>query len=243
MRLFVAIYHDCTLLPHFLRHYADLGINCFCIAADAATAPTVRDGVRAFNAIVRDDLDVLDSFQGGATAVTRMRLEYCAIDEWVLITDLDEFAVFDLPLADTIAVAEGEGANVVRGRMIDRVAADGALPAILDDTDLWATFPRRCGLTSRLQGSVDHKGVLVRGHLSPAMAHHEFTGERLSRQQAEVHHFKWNSNAEGRIRAAMELARTAGISWWPEYLKVLQHLQQHGRIRWEEFVETSESER
>jgi hypothetical protein len=34
----------------------------------------------------------------------------------------------------------------------------------------------------------------------------------------------------------MEMARAAGINWWTEYARVLDHLDQHGRIRWEEFV-------
>jgi hypothetical protein len=236
MKLFVAIYDDYCLLPHFITHYRTLGIDRFHIAADPAVAAAVRHGVRSVDAVVRDDLDVVDSFQGGAKAVTQMRLDYTRDDEWALIADLDEFVELDRSLAETIAIAETEAANVVRGRMIDRVSADGSLPDIGEDTDVWTTFPRQCRLTSQLQGSVDHKGVLVRGHLSSAMAHHEFAGEVLSRQEVKVHHFKWNSRAESRIRQAMEMAKAAGISWWPEYLRILDHLGEHGRIRWEDFV-------
>jgi hypothetical protein len=114
MKLFVAIYDDYTLLPHFLRHFSSLGINQFHIAADPAVAPAVRDRVRTVNAIVRDDLDVVDSVQGGTKAVTEMRLEHSGVDEWVLIADPDEFDVLE-PSLDTISVAEAEGANVVRG--------------------------------------------------------------------------------------------------------------------------------
>jgi hypothetical protein len=237
MKLFVAVYDDYTLLPHFLRHYSSLGIHKFHIAADLAIAPAIRNGVRTVNAMVRDDLDVVDSVKGGTQAVTEMRLEHSGVDEWVLIADLDEFDVLERSLADTISVAEAEGANVVRGRMIDRVSADGSLPAIDEDTDLWAAFPKKCRLTSLLQGSVDYKGVLVRGHLPATMAHHEFGGERLSQQEAQVHHFKWTSRVEDRVRAAMEMVRAAGIHWWPEYEKILNHLAQHGRIRWEDFVD------
>jgi hypothetical protein len=236
MKLFVAIYDDYSLLPHFIRHYRELGIDRFYIAADPAIAADVRRGVAHVDAVVRDDLDVIDSFQGGAKAVTQMRREYTGSLEWVLITDLDEFAEFERSLPETTAKAESEGANVVRGLMVDRVSSDGSLPDIRDDTDLWATFPRKCRLTSQLQGSVDYKGVLVRGDLEPTMAHHEFAGEVLSSQMVVVHHFKWNAQAESRVRTAMEMARVAGISWWPEYLKVLDHLALHGRIRWEDFT-------
>jgi hypothetical protein len=235
MKLFVAVYDDCALLPHFLKHYQSMGVKKFYIAASPAVVPIVRRDAIGFDAVVRDDLDVADSFQGGALAVTAMRFDYSDEDEWVLIADLDEFLARDTPLPEVLAKAIAEDANVVRARMVDRVSVDGSLPAVLEGTDLWETFPRECALTKQLQGSVDHKGLLVRGHLLPTMAHHEFRDERICSQWLRLHHFKWNSNAEARLRVAMELARASEINWWIEYDRVLRHLDAHGRLRWEDF--------
>ena len=90
-------------------------------------------------------------------------------------------------------------------------------------------------MTSKLQGSVDHKGVLVRGHLMPTMAHHHFQDEHIASQWLRLHHFKWNSNVRQRMQIAMEMTRALEIDWWVEYERVLRHLDTHGRLRWEDF--------
>lgn len=236
MKLFVAVVDDYALLPHFLKHYRGLGVDQIFIA----TEPSVHHGViavaRHFGSVVRDDLDVRDSMTGGTAAVSEMRQTYAGEDEWVMVADLDEFAVLPFPLREVVRLAEAEGANLVRGRMIDRVAAGGVLPQIWPDTDLWSTFPHQARLTSRLQGSVDYKGVVVRGRLKPAMAHHEFHGERIASTQVELHHFKWSASVAARTERVMMMARDAGIHWWTEYERLLLHVRMHGRIRWEDFV-------
>ena len=234
MKLFVPVLNDCSLLPHFLKHYHLLGVKTFYIAANADIVETVRRDAAGFEAVIRDDLDVAESIHG-ASAITALRLEYSRDHEWVLIADLDEFLSAETHIPTVLARADEEGANVVRGRMVDRVSIDGSFPAVLETTNLWETFPRECGLTSKLQGSVDHKGVLVRGHLMPTMAHHHFQDEHIASQWLRLHHFKWNSNVRQRMQIAMEMTRALEIDWWVEYERVLRHLDTHGRLRWEDF--------
>ena len=235
MKLFVPVHDDCSLLPHFLKHYRRLGVKAFYISASPAVVKTVRRDAAAFGAVVRDDLDVAEWFHCEAPAITALRLEYSHHDEWVLIADLDEFLAAETHIPTVLARAVEEGANVVRARMVDRVSIDGSFPPVLETTDLWETFPRECALTSKLQGSVDHKGVLVRGHLMPTMAHHSFQDEHIASQWLRLHHFKWNANVRPRMQAAMERVRALGINWWVEYERVLRHLDTHGRLRWEDF--------
>jgi hypothetical protein len=235
MKLFTPIYDDCRLVPHFFAHYHRLGVTTFVIAASPNIVSEILPHTSGFDVIVRHDLDTADSFQGGSAAVTALRAEYSSPDEWVMITDVDEFLDAGTGVQDEIARAEEEGANVVRAQMVDRVAIDGSFPPIDPGTDLWATFPRECALTKLLQWSTDYKGVLVRGHLEAAMAHHEFRDERLASRWLRLHHFKWNANVLPRLQSAIDLARASGINWWVEYDRVLRHVAEHGRIRWEDY--------
>src|SRR5205823_5306607 len=123
-----------------------LGVKTFYIAASPEIVETVRRDAAGFDAVIRDDLDVAESFQGGASAITAMRLEYSHDDEWVLIADVDEFLAAETQIPTVVEEAVEEAANVVRGRMVDRVSVDGSFPAVLETTDLWETFPRECAL-------------------------------------------------------------------------------------------------
>lgn len=236
MKTFVSVYDDARLLPHFLRHYLSQGSTHFFIAADPAVAAEARRHCAGFPAQVIDGLNVEDSAEGGTIAVTAMRLRFSEPEEWVALADLDEFQEHPGGLSRSAQLAQSEGANVVRGILIDRVAQDGSLPVFDDETDLWKLFPVRCRLTKRLQRGADYKAALVRGPLLPALAHHRFQGERVSSRQIEIHHFKWNAAAQARMRGAIELLKARGLSWRVEYERVLDHIGTHGRIRWEDFL-------
>ena len=237
VKVFVAVYDDVSLLRHFLRHYRAQGAGRFFVAVSRAAAKEARRRARGFPVVFVDSLNVAESFVGGAAAVTAMRLRYSDPGEWVAIADLYEFQVHPRGMAASIRLAEREGANVVRGTMIDRVAADGGFPAIHPRSDLSKLFPVRCRLTKRLQRGIDHKCVLVRGLLLPAMAHHRMAGEKVGSRAIEIHHFKWSASAVPRMRKAIKRIKASGLRpYHVEYERVLGHLREHGRIRWEEFV-------
>src|SRR5439155_18737393 len=121
----VCIYDDARLLPHFLRHYARFGISEFHIAVPKHLANYVDVASKDYNVRQYGDLDVADSFVGGVSAITDMRMLSQEANEWIVIVDLDEFAEFSEPLQHIIAKMEVEGANVARGIMYDRFSADG----------------------------------------------------------------------------------------------------------------------
>lgn len=237
MKAFVAVHDDAALLGHFLKHYKSQGVGRFYIAVSRALARETVRLCRGFDVFVTDKLDVRESVVGGTVAVTALRLRYQQPDEWAVIADLDEFQEHPGGVRKTARAAQKEGANVVRGMMIDRVAADGGFPAIEARSDLWSLFPARCLLTKKLQGGVDFKCALVRGHLLPVMAHHHVSGEKIASNTVEIHHFKWNSTAVPRMKAAIGQIKDVGLSWHVEYERVLAHLKTHGRIRWQDFVE------
>jgi hypothetical protein len=244
MKLFVAIAEHATLLPHFLRHYRDVGVTRFFISVDAALEDGIAPMVKGFPVEIVRGLDTAESIEGGTEAVSRMRAMFADPHEWVVLTDLDEFQVHPDGVSETAAAADAEGANVVRGYMVDRVARDGTLKPVHADDDLSELFPERCFITILLQGGIAHKCALVKGHLQSgrtadglSLAHHHMQDERIASRAIEVRHFKWNAEAMQRMQLAIGRTQAAGLSFWVEYERVLQHLRANGRLRWEEFTE------
>ncbi len=98
MKLFVCVFDDARLLPHFLEHYDRFGVTEFHIAAPPHLANTIADVSRNYRAIQYNDFNVAGSFTGGVEAVTKMRELAQGPEEWVVIVDLDEFVEFPEPV-------------------------------------------------------------------------------------------------------------------------------------------------
>jgi len=245
MKLFVAVTAHATLLPHFLRHYQAAGVSQFFISIEAGLEESVERMAAGFPVEFVRGLDTAESIEGGTEAVTRMRMKFARPDEWVVLTDLDEFQAHPQGVDATAAEADREGANVVRGYMIDRVATDGELKPIGPDDDLFDVFAERCYVTALLQGGLSYKCALVKNHLESgrtaeglSLAHHHMMGERIATATVDIHHFKWNSEALDRMKTAIARTQAAGQPFWVEYQRVLEHLETHGRLQWQDFTDT-----
>jgi hypothetical protein len=235
VKLFVCIFDDARLLPHFLRHYDRFGITEFHIAAPPHLAEYVSTVSAGYEVVQYNDFDVADSFTGGVSAVTDMRERAQESDEWVVIVDLDEFVEFDAPVPGMLASMEAEGANVARGIMYDRFTVDGRPRPFDDDSDLPSLFPVRARFARDVRGGMDWKGVLVKGRLTtrPSFGHHFFEGEVVYSKVFEISHYRWNdpSSALERTQQAYEMS----LDWADEFKRVLDHYATHGRFAWETF--------
>jgi hypothetical protein len=237
VKLFVCIFDDASLLPHFLRHYDRAGITEFHIAAPPDLAEQIAAVSAGHNVFQYNDFNVAESVTGGVSAVAAMRERAQGIDEWVVIVDLDEFVEFGAPLSEVIASMDAEGANVGRGIMYDRFTVDGRPQPFDDGSDLPSLFPVRARLIRNVMGGTDVKGILVKGHLSsrPGAGHHFFEDEVVYSQDFEISHYKWNDPSLKRMQQAYEMSRAAGREWAEEYKRVLDHYATHGRFAWETF--------
>ena len=237
VKLFVCIFDDARLLPHFLRHYDRFGITEFHIAAAPHLAEYVSTVSAGYKVVQYNEFDVAESVTGGVSAVAAMRERAQEADEWVVIVDLDEFVEFDVPVPQTIASMEAEGANVARGINYDRFAADGRPRPFDDSSDLSTLFPVRARFVRNVMGGTDVKGVLVRGHLASrkGVGHHVFENEVLYSKVFEISHYKWTDPSLKRMRQAYEMSKAAGRDWADEYQVVLDHYATHGRFAWETF--------
>jgi hypothetical protein len=236
MKLFVTIYHDASLLQHFLSHYSGAGITEFFVAVAPEFVPAARHCTPDARVTICEGLDVADSVAGTA-AVSEMRRRYQEPDEWVVIVDLDEFVEFGEAIDSLLAAADAAGATVIRGIMHDRFSADGRLTPFSAGADLSAVYPVKSRFIRNVMRGCDHKGVLVRGRIMPApgAAHHWFENERVHAKVLEISHYKWTPGSIDRLRHAHAIVENAGISWAPEYQRALDHYDAYGRFAWETF--------
>jgi hypothetical protein len=237
LKLFVCVFDDVRLLPHFLRHYDRFGVTEYHIAAPRQLASYVASVSRDRRALQYNDFNVAGSFTGGVEAVTNMRQLAHGPEEWVTIVDLDEFVEFPEPVTVLARKAEAEGANIVRGIMYDRFAMDGKLKTFSEDSDLPALFPVRARFRRTVMRGNEIKGVVVKGRLVSRHAHHEFHDERPYSQTLDISHYKWNDRAVDRTRLARDMCAAANSPWDfdGEFKRVLDHYDQHGRFAWETF--------
>lgn len=236
MKLFVTIYNDARLLGHFLRHYARAGISKFFIAVPPQLKPAVTPFLNSYDITLCEGLDVVDSLLTGTKAVTEMRKRYQESNEWVVIVDLDEFVEFGAEISLVTAAADNMGADVVRGIMLDRFSMDGQLAEFASDADLSLVYPIKSRFIKIVMGGCDHKGILVKGHIKPAGAHHRFEDERTFAKILQISHYKWIPGAIERLRDSHRLVIAAGIAWAVEYQRALDHYDAHGRFAWETFA-------
>jgi hypothetical protein len=237
MKLFVTIFNDALLLGHFLRHYARAGIADFFVAVPQQLKSAVTPFLGSYKITLCEDFDTNDSLLTGSRAVSEMRQLYQAKDEWVVIVDLDEFIEFPDEISSITSPADGMGANVVRGIMLDRFSLDGQLTEFEPGADLSTIYPIKSRFIQNVMGGCDHKGVLVKGHIKPTRGagHHRFDDERTFREVLEISHYKWIPGALDRLRTSHSLVVAAGIGWSIEYKRALEHYQTHGRFAWETF--------
>jgi FkbM family methyltransferase len=238
MKLFCTITDDDRLLPHFIRHYREVGVREFFFAV----APSVMRSIAQIRdrhtmdgdqctITAYDALDVANSIGGGNSAVSEMRRWHQSADEWAMIVDLDEFVEFKTSPEFITAVAEAEGANVVRGVMFDRLPRDGNLMPFYPDTDLERAYPVKARFNSVVLGAFDMKGVLVKGHLAGLNAHHTFHHEKVASERLEISHYRWNESTIDRLRNAV----ASGAPRPDQYNRAIAHYERFGRMRWDLF--------
>lgn len=228
MKMFVSISDESALWPHFVRYYHQMGVNEFFVATLPTTLPlpAVRENVRVrtFPRIPPGDMHM-----GGHTVTYELRRQFVGPEEWHWIADLDEFHELDRPLDQLLAQATALGYNSVGGRFVDRITADGSLPAI-GDQDLFEQFPVECDITHKLLGAHNRKVMLIRGPLASRHIYHSLQGERPFPTEMTIYHFKWNASVLSMLTTRLRQEKENGWAHWGESKRFMSHLETHGRI-------------
>lgn len=144
----VGVRHDLALLPHYLRHYRDLGVHPSRMHIVLNGLEDDADEVARAQEILQDhgvtphEVWVAPYTSDAMWEKRReVQRQVASAEDWVISADVDEFCEFPDALEPFLAYCERRGANCVQGVFIDRLAADGRLRAVEPEPTLWEQFP------------------------------------------------------------------------------------------------------
>lgn len=230
---------DTGLLDAAIAHYRSLGVESFHITRhiESFDDPEFQ---RAQDVLARHGLAFAAVHQGPwdedlNAYLIRAQMRRHPSDWWV-VADLDEFHVYDRPLTDIITACKVGGYDYVMGALLDRVAADGTLPALNPATSIWAQYALAGLVTLRVLRAVTSKVTLARGDVHLHLGQHgALTGRSLPATEAfaQVHHFKWTDSVLPRLTRRVQ-AYSSG-DWYLSYpptiresQRMLKHLEANG---------------
>jgi hypothetical protein len=230
---------DTGLLDAALAHYRCLGVESFHLTGhiESFDDPEYR---RAQDVLARHGLAFSAVHQGPwdedlNAYLIRAQMRRHPADWWV-VADLDEFHVYGRPLTGIIAACEAGGYDYVMGALLDRVAADGSLPALQTTASIWAQYALAGLVTLRVLRGATSKVTLARGNVQLHLGQHgALTGRALPAAEAfaQVHHFKWTGSVLPRLTRRVQ-AYSSG-EWHLTYpmitresRRLLKHLEANG---------------
>ncbi|WP_090114969.1 hypothetical protein [Limimaricola pyoseonensis] len=190
---------DLEMLPHFLRHYAEIGIAPeamhFSLHAETAQSPRLAEAERILAEFgAAEPARWIDTYTSDAMWEERRRLQraVAAPGDWIVNSDIDEHYLFPAPLAEVIAHCDKVGANCVQGVQIDRFAPEGALAAVAPEPALAEQFPVSGEASFHVFRAGKHYGIsgttklmLHRAEVLPRRGGHNPEGLTANSRQAE----------------------------------------------------------
>ena len=234
----VSVYDHPELLPHFLDHYARLGVHrILVVARGEGVGDAARAAARPFPAAVEDvPAAVFADSDKAEVEQAVLRAHGLEPDDYVMHLDLDEFQQYPAPLAEVVRRMNEADDWALRGWIVDRVAADGSLAAVRPTPSIGEQFPVGCDLTEIVLRAWTQKIVLCRGRvrLQGGVRHDTWNAwyERVPVGRSEdyvVHHFKWLRGLDDRLRARLERS-AIGPAYAAECRRFLDYYAAGGRI-------------
>ncbi|WP_328550807.1 glycosyltransferase family 2 protein [Streptomyces sp. NBC_00366] len=229
---------DAALLPHFVEHYRNLGLESFRLICHGESPSDdryihLRDVCRAVG------VEPLHSHFGPWRDRLAQQLKVYALsrspNDWHVVADVDEFHVYSHPIGELLEKSEHMGADHVNGCFLDRVGDGGKLLEV-DETSLWERYPLAGAVSAGISKALPLKTGIARGGVELLMGHHgTVAGRGLPRAEGfiQVHHFKWTESVVRRMRH--RVASLSGGRWPAEHYAVireakaaLDHLEAHG---------------
>jgi hypothetical protein len=226
------------LLPHWLEHYTRLGVDeillgVFDDLAAESVAQIERYAAEWKFRRFSQHWSGTSELEHYVQRQTGCRLAGARPGTWILHTDLDELHEYPAPLRQIAAAAAEKKIKAVHGQLVDRVAADGSLPAVRPRPSLWEQFPVSCNVTEGLADGVRQKVMLARYSVVVRSGHHEAFMEPVAPpplgrpEEYRVAHFKWHGDLLSRLRWGVQ-QQIASQTWKTHAHRLLAWIDAHG---------------
>lgn len=237
MVIITTIGKDLTLLEKWIYYYSILigGRNDFhFIINNDEKYKEIKNKIESLLIDYNHDRVNFYKMSGEFSETKKIELERSiasTINGYILYADLDEFIYFPGGLDNRLKLMHSFGESYIEGRMIDRVANDGYLIEYDNNKFLEDQFPIGCDITKSICGGWNKKIVLAYSKLLVGGGHHVFENEvEYNNTKAqpyndemspwsygvEIHHFKWNSNIENKMKTQLEYKDESLNAWKDE---------------------------
>ena len=248
------------LIGHFLTYYKHLGVDPsdMLVLLNARNANAVDQLLAAKRVLALHGAQYAVWVAEFSTANVFHLLHFLRRTrrcDWIVWTDIDEFhELRGKSVHETIDKLEEDNYNALTGRMIDRVARDGAFHRVLDQPSLFDQFPYECNVTEQILGGNYHKVLLASASLIPADGHHYIYNQSAvfanlpnyrflardmipqsnssvrARAGGTVWHFKWIAGVESYLADRVVSFKDHRLPWWTESQSFLDYVQENKAI-------------
>jgi hypothetical protein len=227
-----------NLLPHFLNHYSDWGVDKFCFG--------VYNG--KLNPVWNEILDIgkglnIELFKSGDEELNinieeqfknQIRLTLQPND-WFIPIDLDEFHTVEgyTNFQQLQQECESENAIYILSHLCDRITENGIIPMEINpNISIWEQFPKSCNITETIVQAWTQKICMAKQSVYISGGHHRVddTCKQFSKQ-AITYHFKWFGPLYEKEQEKLFTYTNQKRPWVSEQLKLLEFLNEHnGRL-------------
>ena len=209
MKLIVNIHNSIQLMPHFIKHYRQLGVTQFIIGIYKGIDNPLYSKIQE---LIDPTVDILHSYsddffdRSSDTFYAELRDLYISKEEWYILVDADEFISFKnrtfTKLNEVINYAESKNVVCIGGRFLDRISVDGSLPTIDSQRSLESQFPHVSNKATKcITNGCDRKICLLKGYLTLNHGHHTVKESAVVYYEGlEIHHYKWVAGLLERLK-------------------------------------------
>lgn len=231
MKLIANIECRIDILPHFIKHYTNRGVDCFIFGLwrgkNNENWNTINDILitKKVKYIIDQSKELYDYRCGkdDSDYQNDIRIKYVRSDEWYVITDLDEFQdIDDYNILQENAIKEQS--DCVLGVLIDRIAENGQIPNTLESNiTIEKQFPICAKITEKIsKGNVD-KSLVQSGLYKIESGHHFCNGKPFSKKY-NVYHYKWYGNVLDSLIKRYNNYVSLNLPWQNEPYNVYKHI-------------------
>ena len=248
--------YDHKILPSFIKHYYDLGIEDILITLQSNEKGDKIEEAR--HVCSSFGIEPYDIWVGEYTSQEMHERRLATIEhtnpDWIIHADIDE--LHEWP-DDPLKILEETKANAVQGVFVDRVSENGEMLEIDDSYCIKKQFPIKCNLMSKwFYGSWAPTTGLVKmmaykqgldisrgGHVAESLEAKYIqdidlssyadirTTRRKKSSPYKVHHFKWHKDTIEKLKRRVRVYKEKDYGWWRQSQNFLDYLDKNnGKI-------------
>jgi len=245
IRCFFTVAGPVKLLPHFLDHYINLGVEEFVYCSYEREQKQYRqileqveDRCRADSVKLRfgfwEPERKMDWRHRAERIAQQVRQQHLA-EDWALYPDLDEFVhVPGNDLKKYFATLSSK-IKVVTGNIRDRVTEDGELVEIQRAVPLGRQFPFAANVTAHIAEDLKRqieiivacKGIVPTTHRPDAGT---TNGVKKTPKPLNVDHYKWNADCLEHLKKRLAYYEAIDMPNKSQAKQTVAHIVKHGRI-------------